>query len=199
MEEIEYYLLFLKEKNIDAYNELNEKYNSIIYPNTINYIPPNIEDLKALLIKTKIELTVKNNNSNSLIEYLNINLENSFNNKINISLEDLDKINEMFLKSKEYYKVHDQRNILYKISLLYVMLVKQNIENVTIDSLKESYFNDNIKTVITCINILKDLNIVTNNFEFNSENIPTISDTLDVIRKMEFKTNIEENIKKLIK
>ena len=101
----------------------------------------------------------------------------------------------MFLKSKENYIVTEQREILKKINLLYILSIKYNINNIDSTNLVNSYFKENIKTTILNINELSENNII-DNVSLDFSKIYSLEETLDIIKNINFN---EKDIKKLIK
>jgi len=203
MEDIEYIINLLKVKNIELYNKYYSEYRKLyIGKNTNNIYIPKKRDFSNLLSKIKLSLLINDNKCNNITEFLDIAIENYFNKLINnkkietnISLIDLDNFTDMFLKSKENYIVTEQREILKKINLLYILSIKYNINNIDSTNLVNSYFKENIKTTILNINELSENNII-DNVSLDFSKIYSLEETLDIIKNINFN---EKDIKKLIK
>lgn len=138
----------------------------------------------------------------SITRYYN---ENSFKEKIilkedielkkELNITDIDSLVEMILKSKDDYTIIDQRIILKKLSLLYVLIIKDNINNIDSSNLENSYFKENIKSIILSINELSENNII-EEASLDFSKLYSIEETLEIIKNINFKG---KDIKKLIK
>ena len=203
MEDIEYILNLLKIKNIELYNKYYNEYQKLyIGKNTNNIYIPKKRDFSNLLSKIKLSLLINDNKCNNIIEFLDIVTQNYFNKLVNrekneskINLIDLDNFTDMFLKSKDDYTIIDQRIILKKLSLLYVLVIKDNINNVNSSNLENSYFKENIKSIILNINELSENNIIDSVY-LDFSKIYSLEETLEIIKNINFKG---KDIKKLIK
>lgn len=203
MEDIEYILNLLKVKNIELYNKYYNEYQKLyIGKNTNNIYIPKKREFSNLLSKIKLSLLINDSKCNNIIEFLDIVTQNYFNKLVNsensesnINLIDLDNFTDMFLKSKDDYTIIDQRIILKKLSLLYVLVIKDNINNVNSSNLENSYFKETIKSIILNINELSENNII-EDASLDFSKLYSIEETLDIIKNINFK---EKDIKKLIK
>lgn len=203
MEDIEYILNLLKAKNIELYNKHYNEYQKLyIGKNTNNIYIPKKRDFSNLLSKIKLSLLINDSKCNNITEFLDIAIENYFNKLIskekietNINLIDIENFTDMFLKSKDNYTIIEQRDIIKKISLLYIFVIKDNINNIDSSNLENSYFKENIKTMILNINELSENNIIVS-VSLDFSKIYSLKETLDIIKNINFK---EKDIKKLIK
>ena len=203
MEDIEYILNLLKIKNIELYNKYYNEYQKLyIGKNTNNIYIPKKRDFSNLLSKIKLSLLINDSKCNNIIEFLDIATQNYFNKLIsnekkgtNINLIDVENFTDMFLKSKDNYTITDQRDILKKISLLYIFVIKDNINNIDYSILENSYFKENIKTMILNINELNENNII-DSVSLDFSKIYSLEETFNIIKSINFK---EKDIKKLIK
>ena len=207
MEEIEYALELIKQFNknlyynlLSEYGELNLKENC----NNFQHYTGVKKEFSQLLSKIKLSLLVKEENNESIIDFLNSIIEAYFNkifnddNKDNINLIDIDNFTDMFLKSKDKYPYSIQRQVLKKISLVYVLFLKLNSDNINLESLENSYFNDNKKTILLNISVLSELGIVNSiSLDFNKKY--SNEEILNIIKEIEFNKVKDEDIKKLIK
>ena len=204
MEDIEFVLVLLKQYNYNLYLKYNNRYKELC-DKSINSLDkcvfPKTEFL-YLLSNIKLSLLIKEQNCDNIIEYLNIIIENYLNNNTkndNITINDIDNFTEIFLKSKDDYDIQEQREILKKISLLYLLITKSNINNINEDSLNEGYFKDNIKSIILSVVTLIELGIVNNNISIDELKDTSITNIFNIIKKLEFNKLENNKIKKLIK
>ena len=116
-----------------------------------------------------------------------------------ISIADIDKITELFLKQKADYSLLDERNILKDIAFIYLLELYENKDTITLESLKNSYINDYLKWIVLSIKALKDLDIISQDIllDFNSD--ITLSNLLEIIKRIQFKEKVDFDIKTLIK
>ena len=210
MEDLEYLLKQLKKHNNDLYIKYTNKYKELIETNhySNNYYEPQKRDFINLLSSIKLALVITNENCDNINEYLDViitkYLDKIINDEIdevitNINIDDIENLNDMFLKDKNNYSIINQRNILKKISLLYLLVVKVNIDKININDLNNSYFNDNIKTILIYIDELKIENIINCdiNIDFVKNYFP--NEVIEIIRNIKFNKIDKENIKKLIR
>ena len=195
MEEIEFELSILKHYYKDLYDEFLKEYKNLCNEN--NLVKPQKTDFIKLLSKIKFDLTLKEDNIKDLNEYLNLTIEDYFNKLINnielkkeLNIDDIDNLAEYILKNKEKYNINDQRRYLTKISLLYLLVIKDS-NNINEDDLNNGYFKDNIKTIIYNITTLKDFGLIFNEFSVYELKDTSITNVLNLIKKIEFdKSNI---------
>lgn len=206
MENIEYLLGQLKSKDSLLYSEYNDEYNKLMGEDSLVVTEISFEELSNLEAKIELNLKTSKRNANNVIEYLNSLISeylthflNNNDEKVDNTLEDLNRLNNLFLKVKDEYSYQEQRNVIRKISLAYVLSVKENIDNVSVEDLEKGYFKDNIKSIFLAINLLIETNIIKMNASINLINDLSVSDILDIIKNMKFNTLDIENTKKLIK
>lgn len=207
MENIEYLLQKLFNKNTTSYNKYNEEYQSIINEkNTLSLNPLNIVTLTNL--ESKIEFALMDNKYNITniseyiynikCEYLN-NIINDNSEKTTISLIEINKIVDLFLGVKDEYSLLDQRKVLNDIAMLYILEIMENIDNITVEDLNNSYFEDYLKSIIININALINLNIITTDLQINLSQNLTCENVLNIIKGIKFNIkNKEEDIKKFM-
>ena len=132
------------------------------------------------------------------VEYLNNFLTD---NKITtkISIDDLDKINELFLKTKDEYDLVKQRKIIKDISFIYLLEVKENIDNIDINKLKNGYFSSNIKSVILSLNALSELGFIKKDLIIDLNTDLSVENILEIIKRIEFNKFSNEKVKELLK
>ena len=207
MEIIEYFLLKLKNRNIKLYNEYKKEYQSLLEnaDNQLSTNPLNIQSLAQLEAKIEFNLHFETIESEKLLsnltqikeEYLKKILEEK-NNINELTLKDLDKISELFLIISKNYSPVERREIIKKISFLYLLEIYLQKDKITEEELKKSYFKNNLKTIMICIESLKEVGLVNENIYIDLETEPTIENILYIIKKMEI-TPQKSEPKKLIK
>lgn len=208
MEEIEYLLELLKQYNVNSYNELSLEYKKLLSNNNDSLVAtdPSKKELQNFLVNVKLSLLVNENSNDNLSEYLTDATIKYFNrlssNELSnqdLNINDIDILTEMFLTNKDNYTVVDQRNILIKFSMLYLLVTKANINNINVKDLKESYFSKNLKTIILCMFALCEKGIISNPINITSNDNITIESVIEVIKSVEFNKIGEDKIKNLIK
>lgn len=198
--EIEYNLAKLKDINYELYLELKEKYEY--------YLKNNITDITSLgYLNGKIfaEVSCSKERPTDLIEYLKnikIGYINDFlsNNKrkTNLDLKKIDKIHEKFSKIQSKYSILDKREVSKNLSLIYLLEVYENIDEISLKELEKSYFKDYLLSIITYIKALEDLGIITCSYFISLEDI-NIKSVFNMINNIEFKNNNKENLIKVLK
>lgn len=207
MEDTEFLLNILKKYSNELYIKYESEYKKICYGTGKNlvYTTPAKCELLNLISNIKLQLLVKKENCDNFSDYL-ISIANKYFEKMltnnltvnDLNINNLDSITGMFLKQKDEYSIQDQRKILRRISMLYLFVTKNNIDNLSIEQLEKSYFKDNIKSIFINILKLSEDNFFTNNIEINFDENISIEYIFSLIKELEFNKNLDEN-KKLIK
>ena len=204
MENIEY--LIEQVTNLNEKEKFKEKYKEILESSFPTTKPLAIETLVALETEIEFYLSFNKQNANGLDSYLEnikkeylLNLLESNGKKINLTIEEIDKIMELFLKTKNNYNVITQRKILKTISLLYLFEVIENKDSIDIRILENAYFKDNIKSIILGIKSLQELGILENNINLYLDSDISIINVVNVIKELRVKKIDLEESKKLIK
>lgn len=198
MENIEFLLNRLKKINVVLYEELKREYESLINNNKIEL---DINKLIELESRINLNLMLDSQGINEYLEKLKLEYLSNFvtenKDSTKISLNNLYDINKLFLQTKDKYNEIEQRNILRNLSCLYLLEVKESIETIKEEDLENTYFSDNIKSIVICIEALKDLGFIEPiEIDYTNINIKTI---LEVIRDIKFKELSKEECLKLIK
>lgn len=200
MENIEY--LIEKIKDEDIKEKYKSRYKEIINSTFPTLTPLSLESLVPLEVDIEFYLSrfKKGNNIKEYLdsvkkEYLcNLITQNGI--KTDVTLKDLFKINEMFLKTKNNYDLLTQREIIRTISLLYLL---EAIENkINFSDVKNTYFEDNIKSIILSIKTLEELDLIEENITFNLDDEIDIEHIINIINKIEFKKIESQNKEKVI-
>ena len=119
--------------------------------------------------------------------------------KTKISLDDLDKINELFLRTKDEYDLVKQRKIIRNISFIYLLEVKENIDKIDIERLKISYFADNIKSIVLSINALCELGFIKKDLIIDLNTDLSVDSVLEIIKRIEFNEFNKGKVKEMLK
>ena len=112
--------------------------------------------------------------------------------KTSITLDDLDKLMELFLKTKDSYSILEQRKILRNFATIYTLEVKENIKEIDSNRLKDSYFNDLKKSIILSIKSLIQTGLFKGNIQFELSTDESIESILELIRSLEIEKTQEE-------
>ena len=112
--------------------------------------------------------------------------------KTSISLDDLDKLMELFLKTKDSYSILEQRKILRNFATIYALEVKENENEIDPNRLKDSYFNDLKKSIILSIKSLIQTGLFKGNIQFELSTDESIENILELIRSLEIEKTQEE-------
>lgn len=195
MENIEYLIQKLKKVNPAKAKEFSKEYDHAL----------NIEDIMqnkivseaaliALEAKLEFELMFSKGENTSLAdkiedlkrEYLS-HFVSETQEKTSITLDDLDKLMELFLKTKDSYSILEQRNILRNFASLYALEVKENESEVTVERLQDSYFEDLKKSILLFINALVESGYVKDNIITELTDTENTEEILNLIKNLEFK------------
>lgn len=205
MESIEYLIRKLKKINPEKAKEFNEKYEvalneeDILSKRSISLATLiSIEaSLEFELMFTKGENTTLTGKLEELKkEYLTYFVTDS-KAKTKITLDDLDKLMELFLKTKDNYSLIEQRKILRNFASVYMLEVKENESEVTLKRLEDSYFEDLKKSIMICIDALIENGFVESNMIAELSKEETTEEVLNLIRSLEFNKLSKEQVKEL--
>lgn len=207
MENIEYLLSILRGNNPELYTKYNTEYQNLLNSNgPLTLSPISLSTLITLENSIELSISLNKRNANNIIEYLNnliIEYLSNFltdNDKTtDITLQELDNINETFLKSQGNYNMQMQRLILRKLSFAFLLEVKENINSITKEDLSNSYFSQNIKSIITVIKSLVYEGIISVNVPIDFVNNLSISNILNIIKNIQFNKFDNEKANELIK
>lgn len=205
MENIEYLIQKLKKVNPAKAKEFSEEYDQVL----------NIEDIMqnkmvseaaliALEAKLEFELMFAKGENTSLTdkledlkrEYLS-HFVSETQEKTSITLDDLDKLMELFLKTKDSYSILEQRKILRNFAGVYALEVKENESKVTVERLQDSYFEDLKKSILLFINALVESGYVKDNIITELTDTENTEEILNLIKNLEFKKISLEDAKEL--
>ena len=205
MESIEYLIRKLKKINPEKAKEFNEKYEAAL--NKEDILSKRSISLAALisieaslefeLMFTKGENTTLTGKLEELKkEYLTYFVTDS-KAKTKITLDDLDKLMELFLKTKDNYSLIEQRKILRNFASVYMFEVKENESEITLKRLEDSYFEDLKKSIMICIDALIENGFVESNMIAELSKEETTEEVLNLIRSLEFNKLSKEQVKEL--
>lgn len=198
---IEYLLSILKTSNQDLYNTYKNEYENLLKNPNLTY-----HVLAIFEGKLEFSLYFKQGEVTDILEYLT-NLKKEYlsslligkDSKTEFSFKKLNKINELFLKNKEKYNLLNQREVLRNLAFIYVLEVYENKDIFTLDELENSYFADNLKSIVTCIKSMQELNLIKFNYLISLESELTVETVFEMIRSIEFIKFKKEKVKELVK
>lgn len=206
MEDIELMLEKVKKYNINNYKKFCAEYENLLSGNKSPVNSLCSSALGILLGKIEASLFLEKRGTDDIVKYLEelkVEYLNNFltDNKITtkISIDDLDKINELFLKTKDEYDLVKQRKIIKDISFIYLLEVKENIDNIDINKLKNGYFSSNIKSVILSLNALSELGFIEKDLIIDLNTDLSVENVLEIIKRIEFNKFSNEKVKELLK
>lgn len=210
MENIEFLLIKLSKVNNEAYLKYQKEYDDLINGTNdeLNIKPLQVATLAPLEANIEFSLYFNKKDASSILEYLIKTKEEYLKNflsgneiKTTLTLDELEKINELFLKAKAEYSPVDQRNILKNLSFLYLMELKENISDIQEEKLKDSYLQDNLKSILICIESLRRVGLIKESILIDLNSEINLSNILEIISKIEFNTSLinNDNVKELVK
>lgn len=205
MENVEFLIQRLKKVNSEKAEEFNKKYESALSEEDI-LSKSNISIGKLIKLEAELEFELmftKGENTSLTdkldelkIEYLTHFVTDS-EEKTKITLDELDKLMELFLKTKDDYSVLEQRRILRNFASVYMLEVKENESEVTLKRLEDSYFEDLKKSIMICIDALIENGFVESNMIAELSKEETTEEVLNLIRSLEFNKLSKEQVKEL--
>ncbi len=204
MERIEVLLIRLRDYNGEQYAKYSAKYNELInqedsklqFPIT----KPILESIEAGIL---LSFYFNKNNGNNILEFLEIKkkeyLENLLNKegKTSITIHDIDKIMELYLRSQNDYDSITKRKITRNIGLLYLLELLENRPLSLNEDIKKSYIKDNITNIILAIKTLEELEIIHYDVVIDLSYDYQLEELLAIINTIKINDNIEEKIKRL--
>ena len=207
MQELEYLLLKLKSVSIDDYNLLNKEYleilnqdDSLLHLNALS-----INSIISLQNRAKLTFLCHGGQSKMVLKYLEDQVNSYLDNynagmgeKTRITLDDLDKLSNYFLNSKNSYTIKEQNEILRCLSLLYLFEIYENKNVLNTMDLRNSYVADNIKRILVVIGVLHDLGII-KEIPNGLYDINDLEDFLEFVKRIEFNEVLETKGNELIK
>ena len=201
MDDIEYSLLKLKNHSDTLYNKYSKVYEELCSNDGLKHGTLDKSTLESLKAGILLSLEFDGNKGMNILDYLeymkNEYLENTLNNmdiKTKITINDLDRIMELYLQTQDEYDLIIQRKIIRNISLLYFFEIYENKDNLDDFDLEKSYIKEVLKTILVCIDMLRDKGLLEKNILIDLSN-PTLKDVLELIKNIEFKK--KEKIKVL--
>lgn len=200
MENIEYMI-----SRLESINPERSKYYSEEYERALNSVDimqnKRVSETSIISLEARLEfeLMFTKGENTSLTEkldelkkeYLSHFIEKT-QEKTLITLDDLDKLMELFLKTKDSYSILEQRKILRNFATIYALEVKENENEVDPNRLKDSYFNDLRKSILLSIKSLIQTGLFKNNIQFELSTEESIEDILELIRSLEIEKTQEE-------
>lgn len=200
MENIEYMISRLESINPERSKYYGEEYERAL--NSMDIMQNKTVSESALIsleAKLEFELMFTKGENTTLVEKLEelkkeylSHLTSKAQEKTSITLDDLDKLMELFLKTKDSYSILEQRKILRNFATIYTLEVKENENEVDFDRLKDSYFNDLRKSILLSIKSLIQTGLFKSNIQFELSTDESIENILELIRSLEIEKAQEE-------
>lgn len=210
MDNIEYLLMQLSKVNNEMYHKYLKEYeellNGLDNQSLLNVGPSTLIGFQTLEANIEIDLFSIKHNANGILEYLTtlqkeylVNVLTGNDRETSITFLELEKINELFLKTKSRYGLLEQRNVLKKMAFLYLMEIKENIDSIDVKDLENSYFVDSIKAVLVHIDVMRQLGLIKSNVLVELNDDLSVSNVLEIIRTLEFNKVSKEDSLELVK
>lgn len=207
MQELEFLLLKLKGISKEEYDKLNSEYLELLGQEDDELHLSSLSIGAIISLQSRVILAYMCNGGDSvkILSYLKEqvnkyieNINDCYKEKTEITIKDLDKICEHFLKSKNSYTIKEQNEILRCISLLYFFEMYENKDSLTSDDLKNSYIKDNIKRILIAIDVLYTEGVI-KSVPNSLYDIDNLEELLNFIQRVEFEEKIQDNGEVLIK
>lgn len=198
MENIEFLLIQIGKINMDLKLNMDKKYKLLLEQENkeLTLSPLTLESLKALEAELEFIIKFQKKQDDNIISCLdNIISEYENDGKSERTIEDIDKLSELFFKMKNSYSLVTQRKIIEKFANLYILEIYENRDNIKLEDLSNSYFNDILKSIIIYITSMIENNIIENNIIIDYSNI-TPEYVLNLIKQIKF-TQINSKQKNL--
>ena len=201
MEDIEYLLSSLKINNNELYMFYRNKYEELLKESNLNY-----QMLAIFLGELEASLLFKKEGIEDIMVFFNdlkkeylFNCLNQESKKTDLTFEKINKMNELFLKIKDKYSLVNQRKVIKDLAFLYIMEVYENKDTITLEELENSYFKDNLKSIIICLKGLSEIGLINLNYSFDLVEDLNCGLVLDIIKNIKFNKLPEEQLKELVK
>lgn len=196
MNHIEILLLKLNRINPSLKREKEEEYITLL-KNIDNNDKLTLSSIYEIIpFEGELEFLINNEKiaSDGLLNFLE-DLISKYNedDKTQTTLEDINKINHLFIKDLKKYPLLQQRRIKTLLSLLYIYEINENKEKITSKELENSYFANNIPIIKLCLNDLIESNIIENFIIDLEDNNPET--LLETIKNINF-INKRQKVKK---
>ena len=200
MENIEYMISRLESINPERSKYYGEEYERAL--NSMDIMQNKTVSESALIsleAKLEFELMFTKGENTTLVEKLEelkkeylSHFTSKAQEKTSITLDDLDKLMELFLKTKDTYSILEQRKILRNFATIYTLEVKENEKEIDSNKLKDSYFNDLKKSILLSIKSLIQTGLFKSNIQFELSTDESIENILELIRSLEIEKAQEE-------
>ena len=203
MERIELGLLKLKSHNEALYYNLSKEYNDLLsnQEDTLK-IPLTKSYLESLEAKILFCLTFDKNNGGSIINYLNYQKDVYLNyflkgeDKSILTISDIDNLMELYLKMQNEFDIKSKRIIIRNISLLYLLELYENKDELMEYNFNNSYLNECLISILLWLNTFLELNIIKTDYIIDINNNYSLDDIIMIIKNMKLNLD-QEKIKKL--
>ena len=202
MAELESMLLKLKKISLNDYKRINEEYQNFQNQSGLDVMSLPIQ--KIINLENQIiEIFLRDGSDCKLIlnylegqvkRYLN-KYKNDIDEEIDLTITNLDDLEERILKDKNKYNFKEQNDMLRYIALLYFFVLYENIDDIDMDLLENSYVASNIKRISTAISALEDEKVIKIN-QGLLDDIDSLDDLIKLIENIEMLSNEEKGNKK---
>ena len=189
MENIEYLIMSIRSVDNDLANKYQREYDEILENEDNNEMNLLSYEQKLIYLEGELELVISclKRNSCTIEDYLNklkrqyikTMLDNE--EKTSITIDEIDKMNELFLKNKKRYSLLAQRNVLKEFAFIYLFEAIENIDDIEIQRLENSYFKMHLKSIMMYIKSLIDLGLFSCNIYFELTNDVDLVYVLNII------------------
>lgn len=200
MENIEYMI-----SRLESINPERSKYYSEEYERALNSVDimqnKRVSETSIISLEARLEfeLMFTKGENTTLVEKLEelkkeylSHFTSKTQEQTSITLDELDKLMELFLKTKDTYSILEQRKILRNFATIYTLEVKENEKETDPNRLKDSYFNDLRKSILLSIKSLIQTGLFKSNIQFELSTEESIENILELIRSLEIEKTQEE-------
>lgn len=206
MVEIDYLLIKLKNHSEELYLKYSKLYNELLQSdNTLRLTSLSKSTLEMLKANILLSFNYSKKNGMNMTDYLNnminVYFENMINkeeNKTRLTISELDKITCLYLKIQNEYDIITQRKIIRSISLLYLLELCENKEDLASLNLKNSYVNDYLEVILVCLNTLKEQEIINGNIYIELSDKISLDNLLHIIENIKFIDFDRAKVKKIV-
>lgn len=189
MENIDYLLLKLSKIDNKLKEVKQKEYDKLLSneDSTLTLSPVTIETLKSFEAELEFIINYNQVKNNDIFDILNNMVLEYFNGvKTERSIEDIDKLCELFYKMKNKYSYSKQRKVIELFSILYILEIYENKNDIKLEDLSNSYFNDLLKSILISLNGMIENNVLENNLVIRLDDNITSEYILDLIKQIKF-------------
>lgn len=200
MENIDFLLHKLDTINHELATKKKEEYDRYLNSeeNFMTLSPLTIENLINFESELELMIQFPNRKNEDIISFLeNILEEYNTNEKTVRNIDDIDKLCKLFFQTKNNLSFTIRRKATENIALIYIYEIYENRENIRLEDLSNSYFNDLLKTILICIDDMIKNGIIENDILINYNSEITPEYILDLIKQIKFISKEKDKQKRL--